>query len=69
MDWPPASSFVLRCLSMVLATVIVGIGAGVAKRAIDSKNLAAMVGGIAVALAIVVVGYQLFSSGYFVVGY
>lgn len=66
MDWPPASSFVLRCLSMVCATVIVAIGAAVAKRALDTKNLPALVGGTVVALAIVGVGYRLFSSGYFV---
>jgi hypothetical protein len=51
---------------MVCATVIVAIGAAVAKRALDTKNLPALVGGTVVALAIVGVGYRLFSSGYFV---
>lgn len=67
MDWPPADSFVLRCLSMVCATVIVAIGATVAKRAIGvAKDTVAMVGGLVVALAIVAVGFRLFSTGYFV---
>lgn len=57
---------------MICATIIVGLGAGLAKTVVRESLREAqrdrwmVIAGLVVSLAIVGVGFRLFSSGYFI---